>query len=116
MARFCCSGKREWIAFRGDEAWRAELLLPRISRRIERSWRIGPKIRQCRFEPRRLELRSASYGPRHRMREIRPQPTQIAEIFMIRRFFALLALPGIALLGVSGCSKPALDPAVVAKH
>ena len=35
---------------------------------------------------------------------------------MIRRFFALLALPGIALLGVSGCSKPALDPAVVAKH
>lgn len=50
------------------------------------------------------------------MREIRPQPTQIAEIFMIRRFFALLALPGIALLGVSGCSKPALDPAVVAKH
>ena len=50
------------------------------------------------------------------MRVIRPHPTQIAEIFMIRRFFALLALPGIALLGVSGCSKPALDPAVVAKH
>ena len=35
---------------------------------------------------------------------------------MIRRFFALLALPGIALLGVCGCSKHALDPAVVAKH
>jgi hypothetical protein len=50
------------------------------------------------------------------MREIRPQPTQIAEIFMIRRFFVLLTLPGLALLGVSGCSKPALDPAVVAKH
>ena len=50
------------------------------------------------------------------MRGIRPQPTQIAEIFMIRRFFVLLALPGLTLLGVSGCSKPALDPAVVAKH
>lgn len=50
------------------------------------------------------------------MREIRPQLTQIAEIFMIRRFFVLLALPGLTLLGVSGCSKPALDPAVVAKH
>ncbi|WP_428308434.1 hypothetical protein [Lacipirellula sp.] len=36
---------------------------------------------------------------------------------MIRRFFVLLALPGLTLLGVSGCSKqPALDPAVVAKH
>ncbi len=35
---------------------------------------------------------------------------------MIRRFFVLLTLPGLALLGVSGCSKPALDPAVVAKH
>lgn len=35
---------------------------------------------------------------------------------MIRRFFALLALPGLTLLGVSGCSKPGLDPAVVAKH
>ena len=35
---------------------------------------------------------------------------------MIRRFFVLLALPGLTLLGVSGCSKPSLDPAVVAKH
>lgn len=35
---------------------------------------------------------------------------------MIRRFFVLLALPGLTLLGVSGCSKPGLDPAVVAKH
>lgn len=35
---------------------------------------------------------------------------------MIRRFFVLLALPGLTLLGVSGCSKPAVDPAVVAKH
>ncbi|BBO31521.1 hypothetical protein [Lacipirellula parvula] len=36
---------------------------------------------------------------------------------MIRRFFVLLALPGLTLLGMSGCSKqPALDPAVVAKH
>jgi hypothetical protein len=50
------------------------------------------------------------------MREIRPQPTQIAEIFMIRPFFVLLTLPGLALLGISGCSKPGLDPAVVAKH
>lgn len=51
------------------------------------------------------------------MREVRPQPTYLAENFMIRRFFVLLALPGLTLLGVSGCSKqPALDPAVVAKH
>jgi hypothetical protein len=35
---------------------------------------------------------------------------------MIRRFFVLLALPGLAMLGVSGCSKPGFDPAVVAKH
>ena len=35
---------------------------------------------------------------------------------MIRRFFVLLALPGLTLLGISGCSKPGLDPAVVAKH
>ena len=35
---------------------------------------------------------------------------------MIRRFIVLLALPGLTLLGVSGCSKPGLDPAVVAKH
>ena len=35
---------------------------------------------------------------------------------MIRRIFVLLALPGLTLLGVSGCSKPAVDPAVVAKH
>lgn len=35
---------------------------------------------------------------------------------MIRRFFVLLVLPGLTLLGVSGCSKPGLDPAVVAKH
>ncbi len=51
------------------------------------------------------------------MRVVRPQPTYLAENFMIRRFFVLLALPGLTLLGVSGCSKqPALDPAVVAKH
>jgi hypothetical protein len=51
------------------------------------------------------------------MRVLRPQPTYLAENFMIRRFFVLLALPGLALLGMSGCSKqPTLDPAVVAKH